>query len=184
MMSSILLVEGLDDVRRSPIAHLAKAGFTTPIDHLIVHHAGRRRAHLGEEMDRTLPPFIRKMSFRNEFLQTNEEFASLFAHAKFALIAYSPEWLQASGNLGVSILSGTPVLCSRFPYSDSLFERYGALGEQFEYNDLVSLRDAWERLAAWSEDRWTTFDAARRRLTEDVSSETVVARAIQALIRT
>ena len=180
-MENVLLIQGLDDSRRSPITHLAEAMLTTPIDQLIVHHTGRERSELEIGMHRGLPTFILRMSFLNEYLQTNAEFANLFAAAKFTLIAYSPKWLQASGNLAASIVSGTPVLCSHFPYSDFLFTRYGLIGEQFEYNNSASFGAAWERLVRWSQDQWSSFDGARKRLTADVSSGTIVARAVQAL---
>lgn len=174
-----LLVPGLDDHRRSPLAHLEKAHVDPPPRSLYIHAPGRSDKSVSEirlKASSIVEDVVVSSTYRNQ-----EELCELFASASWCLVAYRPSLSQGSGLLVQSIVSGTPVLCSRFPHADELFQEFGRLGEVFEFDDMNAFRTAWLRLQAWGSREWAEFREARAKLKEQVSPGRIAGSVIQLL---
>lgn len=174
-----LLIPGLDDARRSPIAHLEKANLDPSPSRLHIHMPGGGKESESEVRSRPLR-CAPQVSLSSNYLN-QDELCGLFASASFCLLAYRPSLSQGSGFLVQSIVCGTPVLCSRFPHAEELFEEFGRLGEVFEFGDMNAFRSAWLRLQAWGSGEWAEFHDSRAKLTEQVNAGRIAGSVIQLL---
>jgi glycosyltransferase involved in cell wall biosynthesis len=80
---------------------------------------------------------------------------------------------HASGLLAQSIVAGTPVLCSRFPYSKEIFEKFGRLGELFDFDDIDDFNSAWSKLRNWGSAQWQEFETASENFAVLVNAERI-----------
>lgn len=168
-------------MHRRSIEILESAHSPIPKAELNVLQPGRSEIGHADTTRWTKPDWITAVHVTADYL-VGKELVELFARSKFTLIAYSPEFLQGSANAPLSVVCGTPLLCSRFPYADWLFKNYGKLGELFTYGEAADFTVAWTRLTRWTASDWESFQNARNRLASDVSHFSVAARVV-ALLR-
>jgi hypothetical protein len=172
-----VLVPGQDDDRRTPLWHLSQLHPPVAVDDVIVHHPGRKVPMLEDGTEWRKPTAVRNLRVVDEYL-SGEPLISLFAQAAVTVMAYSPQFLQGSANLALAIVTGTPVICSRFPYANYLAARYGRIGEFFTYGDADDFNAAFQRLTQWGSQQREEFQFARRRLTEEVDHRSIVREAL------
>jgi hypothetical protein len=169
--TSILLVPGPDNARRSSLFHLATSRLKRPPDILWIH------APEGSESDilRTARADLKFTSDIHIFADYKnvEAFAELFAAPSWCLVAYEPSFFQGSGLLAQAVVGGTPVLCSRFPYAEELFAKFGRLGELFTFGEMDDFERAWSRLRDWTPEQLREFQEAATRFTETVNTERI-----------
>jgi hypothetical protein len=161
-----VLVPGQDDHRRTPLWHLSHLN-DVKVEELVVHEPGKTVARLHNGLEWSQPPAVRRLRVLSDYL-AGETLTSLFAHATVSLLAYSEDFLQGSANLALSVVCGTPVLCTRFPYANYLEARYGRIGEFFRYGDIKGFNNAVSKLAQWRPTERAEFEAARVKLIADV----------------
>jgi hypothetical protein len=177
--TSVLLIPGPDDARRSPLFHLSESRLLDPPNQIWLHAPGRKPADILMNRLLKLPKSVEVLT---EY-KTVEEFADLFASATWTLIAYNPAFSQGSGLLAQSLAAGTPVLCSRFPHAEELFVKFGKLGELFTFEDIDDFQKAWLRLRHWTSEQWSEFMEARNRFSKAVSAEAAFDRITKYLTR-
>ena len=177
--TSVLLIPGPDDARRSPLFHLSESRLLDPPNEIWLHAPGRQPADMLMNRLLRLPKSVKVLT---EY-KTVEEFADLFVSATWTLIAYNPAFSQGSGLLAQSLAAGAPVLCSRFPHANELFVKFGKLGELFTFEDIDDFQKAWLRLRQWTSKQWTEFKEARNRFSKAVSAEAAFDRVTKHLTR-
>jgi hypothetical protein len=177
--TGILLIPGPDDSRRSPLFHLSASRLLEPPNQIWLHAPGRKPADILLNRLLRLPKSVEVLT---EY-KTVEELTHLFASATWTLIAYDPAFSQGSGLLAQSLTAGTPVLCSRFPHAEELFDKFGKLGELFTFGDIDDFQKAWLRLCKWTSGQWAEFQEARSRFSKAVSAEAALARITKYLAR-
>ncbi len=171
--TDIILVSGLDDARRTPLAHLAMLKNHPFIRKVILQHPDPRPP---EVFYRDWPSA--SLSWEVERVSrymTGKDWEDLFSSCTYTLVAYDEHFTQSSGIFLQSIAFGRPVVSSRFPDSVELFSKYGKLGVLFDYRSPVSLLDAIDEISQWTENDWQEFYAARRELVQAVDSDNVFA---------
>ncbi len=170
-MQNIVLVSGDEDWRRTPLLHIDRSDLKTKIHKLILHGKFLNK-------DTYKLKSVDKIDCIDNYFNSEDLFDFYFK-AKFCFIVYSYKFLGGSSNFALSILAGTPVLASEFLYAKEVFEKYGKIGEMFEYENIRSFEQAWERLVNWSEDDWDEFYIAREEFIKDVRAETIVSRYLE-----
>ena len=163
----ILLIPGPDDYRRTPLFHLRQANLVDPPRNVWIHAPG----HKSEEiLEMARFRFTYDLKISTEY-RTANQFAELFVSATWCLLANRPDLGHASALLAQSIVAGTPVLCSRFPYSKEIFERFGRLGELFDFDDIDDFNSAWSKLRNWGSTQWQEFETASENFARMVNAE-------------
>lgn len=178
-LDRMLLVPGLDDTRRTPLAHL-EAGRLDPAPLTLHIHASALSDERTEEIRARVSALAGEAIISSTYLD-QEGLFDLFASASCSLLAYKPSLSQGSGFLVQSIVSGTPVLCSRFPHAEEIFAEFGRLGELFEFENMDDFRSAWARLRKWGANEWAQFHTARTLLMEQVNYENIARSTIRIL---
>jgi hypothetical protein len=164
----ILLVPGPDDYRRTSLYHLLQAELASPPRSIWIHAPGGVSADIAGRISKNF-----NLRVLDQY-ETPQSFVNLFASASWCLLAYRPTFLHGSGLLAQAVVGDTPVLSSRFPYAEELFQKYGRLGELFEFGDMPDLARAWDRLRHWTLQQWKEFHEASARVRADVSADRVV----------
>lgn len=179
-----LLVPSGDDHKRAPLWHLEQADLRPVISRLFLHQAGcSQPSRASDPQPWRAPHYVRSLEFRGDYIATGEPYAQWFSRARTCLLAYRPDFSQGSGHTAFALACGTPLLATRFPYSDYLFERYGpALGEQFDFGDFAGLAAAWRRLCEWDAGKRTAFFAARAAFIAETDYRSVVQQALSILL--
>ena len=173
----ILLVPAPDTGRRCSLFHLAQSRLMDPPDTVWIHAPGCREADVLQARETDLK-LISDIRVSTDY-KSIEALAELFASATWCLIAYNPIFIHGSGLLAQSIAVGTPVLCSRFPYAEELFARFGRLGELFTFRDMDDFRRAWFTLRSWTSEQWQEFHDASRLLAEAVDAECITRKVVE-----
>jgi hypothetical protein len=172
-----LLVPGQDDDRRSPLWHLNQLRPQSPVEEVIVHHPGRKVPMLEDGTEWPKPDAVRTVRVVDAYF-SGDPLISLFAQATMIVMAYAPQFLSGSANLALAIVTGTPVICSRFPYASYLAAHYGRIGEFFTYRDADDFNAAFQRLTQWGSQERKEFQLARRKLAEEVDHRSIVREAL------
>jgi hypothetical protein len=167
----ILLVPGPDNARRSSLLHLATSRLKHPPDTLWIHAPECSESDMLRRARADLK-FISDIHIFADYKNV-EAFAELFAAPSWCLIAYEPSFFQGSGLLAQALVGSTPALCSRFPYAEELFTKFGRLGELFTFGDINDFEHAWSRLRNWTPEQLREFQEAANRFAETVNAERI-----------
>jgi glycosyltransferase involved in cell wall biosynthesis len=165
----ILLIPGLDDYRRTPLFHLQQANLVDPPRNVWIHAPGRESEDI---LEVARFRFTYDLKISTDY-KRGDQFAELFVSATWCLLANRPDLGHASGLLAQSIVAGTPVLCSRFPYSKEIFEKFGRLGELFDFDDIDDFNSAWSKLRNWGSAQWQEFETASENFAALVNAERI-----------
>jgi len=165
-----VIVSGGEDWRRTPIEHIKMAKLNPMIDRLFLHQIDK----LKQEQFLSVKKFV----YEDKYF-FSEELFDFFADKKFSFIIYAPKFIAGSANLATSILAGTPVLSSNFIYAKEVFEKYGKVGEMFEYKNIKSFQKSWENLTSWKEKDWEEFYIARMKFIKDVNMKSIFEKCVK-----
>jgi hypothetical protein len=165
---NVLLVPGPDDYRKAPLLHLLQSKLANPPRSVWIHAPGGIGSDIVDQIAQTCT--VRVL----DRYESPESFAGLFASATWCLVAYRPTFLQGSGLLAQAVVGDTPVLSSHFPYAEELFQKYGRLGELFDFGDMSDFARAWDKLRNWTLQQWQEFHEASARFRADVNATRVV----------
>jgi hypothetical protein len=165
-----LLISGLDcPGRRSPIRHLERVG-EFPFAKLILHDPNGLFKGC-ELLQNTLGKNVEVEKVSGYFL---EDYSNFLASADVVFIAYDPIFMNPSSVLRHSVCAGVPVISSRFPDFVFLENKFGPMGETWEYNDFLSLKAAFERYLKWLPEDFNEFDRTSKDLSKYLSPPSVV----------
>jgi len=157
---SIILISGLDsEGRRSPVRHLQKLRqpcFTK----LILHDPTGRF----EGCDALQKKFSSGLDLEMVSEYFGENYSALLSRASAVFIAYDPLFQNPSSVLRHAICAGVPVISSRFPDFQFLEDKFGLLGEAWEYDNPQSLEAAIKRFFKWTPQKKLRFDSASGKL--------------------
>jgi hypothetical protein len=103
-----------------------------------------------------------------------EDYSNFLASADVVFIAYDPIFMNPSSVLRHSVCAGVPVISSRFPDFVFLENKFGPMGETWEYNDFLSLKAAFERYLKWLPEDFNEFDRTSKDLSKYLSPPSVV----------
>jgi hypothetical protein len=173
----LLIVSGLDsEGRRTPIRHLKQLG-ALEFPRLILHDP--------EGVFAGVLDLEKKVIARNRIERVSryflDDYSSFLSQADAVLIAYDPSFLNPSSVLRHSVCAGVPVISSRFPEFVFLENKFGAIGEAWEYNDCASLKAAIERFLSWGLEDFQEFDRASKELRKYLSPPSVVCEHIKTM---
>ncbi len=158
----ILFIAGGDNARRTPIKHLRETTLNRPFTKILLHEpsvpARDEETIKALESDAT-----KEVVWTNDYI-IGAELLARFGGAKYCLVAYAPFFNATSSIALQSICCGLPVLISHFPDGTYLGERFGKIGEFFEYSNPESFKAAIDRLLKWTDADWNAFAEARAKI--------------------
>lgn len=156
----VLVVSGLDsEGRRSPIRHLRLLG-NLRFPKLILHDpTGRFEGCRALEKNFSSAVKVEKVS---DYF--TDDYSTFLSKGTAVFIAYDPHFQNPSSVLRHAVCAGVPVISSRFPDFKFLEDKFGLLGEAWEYDNPQSLDAAIKRFFKWTEREKLKFALASDRL--------------------
>ena len=143
--SGVLLVSGMDSAgRRAPIAHLTDTEII-PFEKVILHDPSGRFVGCDDLQHKHGAAVL----FERVSSYFTDDFPGFLRKGSAVLVAYDPAFINPSSVLRHSLSAGVPTISTRFPDSDFLVEKFGSVGELWDFGNVESMALAMNGFTRW-----------------------------------
>jgi hypothetical protein len=130
--------------RRAPIAHLTDTEII-PFEKVILHDPSGRFVGCDDLQHKHGAAVL----FERVSSYFTDDFPGFLRKGSAVLVAYDPAFINPSSVLRHSLSAGVPTISTRFPDSDFLVEKFGSVGELWDFGNVESMALAMNGFTRW-----------------------------------